>query len=250
MAGFRRKRGQDSGPAQRQQSPQPYDGYPEQQDYQDGGGPGWGYPPGPQDGYAEPYQEGEIYGAGVADGPPPPRLPWQQLLTGIPFRPDATFLQMRDYSMWGPALVVTFLYGLLAVFGLDSARETMLDTTAGSVAPYLLITGVSMVLGGLLLSTVTHNLARQFGGNGSWAPTAGFGMLIMSLTDVPRLAFAFFLGGAAPFVQILGWATWLYAGVLFTLMVSRSHEIPWPRALAASSIQLLALLMLVKLGTL
>jgi hypothetical protein len=78
----------------------------------------------------------------------------------------------------------------------------------------------------------------------------GFGMIIMALTDVPRLVVAVFLGGAAPLVQTLGWATWLGAAVLFTMMVSRSHELAWPRALAASAIQLLAVLMLVKLGTL
>jgi hypothetical protein len=152
--------------------------------------------------------------------------------------------------MWVPALVVTFLYGLVAVFGLDSARDSILDTTTSTLFPYLLVTGVAMVLGALLLGTVTHNLARQFGGNGLWAPTAGLAMLIMTLTDLPRLAVALFLGGAAPIVQVLGWATWLFAGVLLTMMVSRSHEIAWPRALAASAIQLLAILALIKLGTL
>jgi hypothetical protein len=33
------------------------------------------------------------------------------------------------------------------------------------------------------------------------------------------------------------------------MMVSRSHDLPWPKALAASSIQLIALLSIVKLGT-
>ncbi len=32
-------------------------------------------------------------------------------------------------------------------------------------------------------------------------------------------------------------------------MVSRSHDLPWPRALGASAIQLIALLSIVKLGT-
>ncbi len=245
-------------------------------------GPG-GYGPGHHDHYGAPqhggpddgYSQGTTYGAGghgpshggpPHGGPPPghdgapgpgahpvsygPKLPWKELLTGVVLRPAPTFLRMRDYPMWGPALIVTYLYGLIAVFGLDDARETILETTAASVAPYLLFTGVAMACGALLLSTVTHALARQFGGNGHWAPTAGLAMLIMSLTDVPRLVLAIFLGGGHSVVQIVGWATWIYAGVLFTMMVSRSHELPWQRALAASSIQLLAVLMLVKLGTL
>lgn len=75
-------------------------------------------------------------------------------------------------------------------------------------------------------------------------------MLIMSITDAPRLLFAVFLGGENGFVQILGWVTWIAAGALFTSMVSKSHDLPWPKALAASSIQLIALLSLLKLGTL
>jgi hypothetical protein len=209
------------------------------------------YPPPYADPQPQPYPYGEPppYGE-PAPLPPPPKLHWRELLTGILFRPSATFWRMRDYSMWGPALTITFLYGLVAVFGLDSARESILDTTTSTLIPYLAVTGIAMGLGALLLGTVTHNLARQFGGNGLWAPTTGLAMLIMTLTDLPRLAVALFLGGAAPVVQVLGWATWLFAGVLLTMMVSRSHEIAWPRALAASAIQLLAILALIKLGTL
>lgn len=269
MGGFRKKRDDGPGapgaagpppnpypdPAHRQPPPGP--GYPHDPYGAPGTGPGPGGPgpayggPGPGPGYGgEPP-----YGGGTGPTLPGavsygPRLPWKALLSGIVFRPSPTFWQMRDHPMWAPALIVTFLYGLVAVFGLDEARRTILDTTAGSVAPYLLVTGVAMVLGTLALSTVTHTLARQFGGNGHWAPTAGLAMLIMTLTDVPRLALAIFLGGAHPLVQLVGWLTWLYAGALFTMMVGRSHEIPWQKALGASGIQLLGLLVLVKLGTL
>ncbi|MDB1086083.1 YIP1 family protein [Streptomyces sp. ACA25] len=276
MAGFRKKREQGRpGAAPQYPAPGPAQGHPPREQYppQDPYGapypPQHGQPPhgqphhhGPgrypgSSGYGGPagYSEGTVHGGGGGPEeelsvPPGPRLSWKELLTGILVRPSPTFWQMRDYAVWGPALVVTFLYGLVAVFGLDNARDEILATTAANVVPYLLLTGVAMVVGALLLSTVTHTLARQFGGNGHWAPTVGLAMLIMTLTDVPRLALALFLGGAAMPVQVLGWATWAFAGVLFTMMVSRSHELPWPRALAASAMQLLALLMLVKLGTL
>lgn len=197
------------------------------------------------------YSSGSTYHAGQASGPPAgPRLHWKQLLSGIVLRPDQTFWQMRDYPVWGPALVVTFVYGLLAVFGFDAAREDVLNATLSQSIPWVAITGVMFVIGGLILGAVTHTLARQLGGDGAWQPTIGLSMLIMTITDAPRLLFAMFLGGDSTLVQVLGWLTWLAAGYLFTTMVRRSHDLPWPKALGASAIQMVALLALVKLGTL
>ncbi|WP_405616817.1 Yip1 family protein [Streptomyces sp. NBC_00076] len=255
-------------------APQPHPG---QQQYGGGGtqaggydepeyfGDGGTYPPQPgPDPYAannpgntqafsvddDPYNQGGTYRAGSAPaGPIGPRLHWKELLRGIFLSPDQTFLQMRDYTMWGPALIVTFLYGLLAVFGFDGARKDAIGATLANAVPIVLVTSVAMVLSAFVLGVVTHTLARQLGGDGAWQPTVGLSMLIMSLTDAPRLVFAMFLGGDAPFVQILGWATWIAAGALLTLMVRRSHDLPWPKALGASAIQLIALLSIVKLGT-
>ncbi|MFE0046643.1 Yip1 family protein [Streptomyces albireticuli] len=237
---------------------QPYGGQP-----QPGPGPAPQdpyYAPGPGDdpGHTRQFSIGDgpdAYGGQdpypAAPAPPPgPRLPWKELLTGIVLRPSATFWQMRDHAVWIPALVVTFVYGLLAVFGFDKAREDVLNASLSNSLPSVLITGVVVVVSGLILGAVTHTLARQLGGDGLWQPTVGLSMLIMSITDAPRLLFAMFMGGDSPFVQVLGWATWLVAGVLFTSMVSKSHDLPWPRALAASSIQLIALLSIIKLGTL
>ncbi|MET8826406.1 Yip1 family protein [Streptomyces sp. NPDC004610] len=197
------------------------------------------------------YTQGQTYHAGSTPPAPPagPRLHWKALLRGIVLAPNQTFLQMRDYAMWGPALVVTFLYGLLAVFGFDGAREDAINATLSNAIPIVLTTAVAMVLSAFVLGVVTHTLARQLGGDGAWQPTVGLSMLITSLTDAPRLVVAMFAGGDAPFVQILGWATWVAAGALLTLMVSRSHDLPWPKALGASAIQLIALLSIVKLGT-
>ncbi|MFJ6517560.1 Yip1 family protein [Streptomyces filamentosus] len=288
MAGFRNGRGRDNRPPQQhqpqqhrpqhqqrpQQAPYGYDappqGYPQQQWRQQ-----------PQHPQQQPYGEPEYFGdphaqqhaaannpghtqmfsvddpygqAGAHQAAPPvpvgPRLPWKALLSGIVLRPADTFLRMRDHTVWGPALVVTFLYGLLAIFGFDQAREEVLNATISSTIPYVLMTGVGFVLGGLILGAVTHTLARQLGGDGAWQPTVGLSMLIMSLTDAPRLLFALFLGGENGLVQVIGWATWLAAGALLTLMVGRSHDLPWPKALGASAIQLAALLSLIKLGTL
>ncbi|MGW1586374.1 YIP1 family protein [Streptomyces sp. NPDC002386] len=197
------------------------------------------------------YTQGSTYHAGAAapSGPIGPPLHWKELLKGVVLAPNQTFLRMRDYTMWAPALIVTFLYGLLAVFGFDGARADAINATLSNAVPIVLVTAVAMVLSAFVLGVVTHTLARQLGGNGAWQPTVGLSMLITSLTDAPRLVFAMFFGGDAGFVQLLGWATWIGAGALLTLMVSRSHDLPWPKALGASAIQLIALLSIVKLGT-
>jgi Yip1 domain len=197
----------------------------------------------------DPYDSGATYRAGAAPAPAGPRLHWKQLLSGIVLRPGPTFWQMRDYPVWGTALIVTFLYGLLALFGFDKAREETINATISTAIPYVLTTAVAFVIGGMILGSVTHTLARQLGGDGAWQPTVGLSMLIMSITDAPRLVFALFLGGENSLVQGLGWATWLAAGALFTSMVSKSHDLPWPKALGASAIQLIALLSIIKLGT-
>lgn len=238
-------------------------GHGEPEYFGDGGyphGPGGGAPdpyaannPGHTQAFSvddDPYNQGGTYRAGAAPAAPVgPRLHWKQLLRGIVLSPSQTFLQMRDYSMWGTALVVGFLYGLLAVFGFDGARADAINATLSNAVPIVLTTAVAMVLSAFVLGVVTHTLARQLGGDGAWQPTVGLSMLIMSLTDAPRLVFAMFAGGDATFVQALGWATWIAAGALLTLMVSKSHDLPWPKALGASAIQLVALLSIVKLGT-
>ncbi|WP_399128760.1 Yip1 family protein [Actinacidiphila sp. ITFR-21] len=188
------------------------------------------------------------YRAGQAATPPAgPRLHWKDLLRGIVRHPGRTFWQTRDHKVWAPALIVTFVYGLLAVFGFDAARNDILDATLATSVPWVLTTGVAVVLCGLTLGAVTNTLARQLGGDGAWAPTVGLAMIITSLTDAPRLLFAIFLGGGNGFVQLLGWLTWFGCAWLLTSMVGKSHDLPWLKALGASSIQLLALLMLFKL---
>jgi hypothetical protein len=207
---------------------------------------------------AEPHPAGQdpyygddhvaTYRAGQSTTPPVgPRLHWKDLLRGIVLHPSRTFWQMRDHKTWGPALTVTFVYGLLAVFGFDAARSDILGSTLSTSVPWVLTTGVAVVLCGFTLSAVTNTLARQLGGDGAWAPTIGLAMLITSLTDAPRLLFALFLGGGNHFVQLLGWLTWLGCGWLLTSMVSKSHDLPWLKALGAASIQLVALLILFKL---
>lgn len=195
----------------------------------------------------DPYRQSETYQAGSA--PTGPRLHWKELLRGIVTRPGPTFLQMRDYPVWGAAIVVTLIYGLLAIFGFDGAREDVINATITTAIPYVLTTALALTLSAFILGVVTHTLARQLGGEGAWQPTVGLSMLIMTITDAPRLVFAIFMGGDAPLVQILGWITWVAAGFLFTTMVSKSHDLPWPKALGASAIQLIALLSLIKLGT-
>ncbi|MFD5755699.1 Yip1 family protein, partial [Streptomyces sp. NPDC127044] len=190
----------------------------------------------------DPYTQGGTYRAGQAAAPPiGPRLHWKDLLRGIVTAPNHTFLQMRDYTMWAPALIVTFLYGLLAVFGFDGARKDAINATLSNAVPIVLTTAVAIVISTFILGVVTHTLARQLGGDGAWQPTVGLSMLIMSITDTPRLIVAMFFGGDASFVQLLGWATWVAAGARRDPQGHTDPHPPRPKAHAPAAIPQIAI---------
>ena len=260
VAGFENRRGQDPNaqggypppPGQGQYAPSgepEYFGQPPA--YDDAPGHTQAFTMGEPTPLADPYAYGDnvaTYRAGQAAAPPVgPRLHWKELLSGILLRPGRTFWQMRDHTVWRPALTVTFIYGLLAVFGFDAARSDILNATLSTSIPWVVTTAIAVTLCGVTLGAVTNTMARQLGGDGAWAPTIGLALLVTSLTDAPRLVFALFLGGGNSFVQLLGWLTWLACAALMMSMVGKSHDLPWHKALGASSIQLIALLMLFKL---
>ncbi|MFC5909672.1 Yip1 family protein [Streptacidiphilus monticola] len=180
----------------------------------------------------------------------PERLAWRDLLVGIYRQPTRTFAQMRPHRLWAPALVVSAVYGLLAAFALPDARSAVLDSSFGVALTALLSSAVVFCGAGVVLGSVTFALSRQLGGDGAWAPTVGLSMLIGWLTDAPRLLFAVFLGTGNGLVQLLGWATWLLTAWLLSAMLRQLHDLPWGKAAAAASLQLIVLLVLIKLPTL
>lgn len=178
------------------------------------------------------------------------RLRWRPLLAGIYRRPARTFTQMRSHQVWGPALTVSGLYGVLAVMGFGSTRNEVLGTSFSLAVFFVLSSAVGIVIAGLMFGAVTHVLARRLGGDGAWMPTIGLAMLVMWTTDAPRLLASFFLSEGNLFLQIVGWVTWLLCAVLLTSMVRQVHDLPWGKALAAAGVQLIALLLIIKLPTL
>ncbi|WP_055587388.1 Yip1 family protein [Peterkaempfera griseoplana] len=211
----------------------------------------YGPPAGP--GYAAPGEDHvAVYRAGGRVGPPTggPRLHWRDLLTGMYLNPSQTFERMRVHQVWLPALTVSLVYGVLAVFGFGDTRSEVLHSTF-SVALWTLVgAAVGFIAAGATLGAVTHALARQMGGDGLWQPTVGLSALIAWTTDSPRLLFALFLPADGGFVQVLGWASWLLCAGLMTTMVRRVHDLPWGKAAGAAALQLVALLILIKLPTL
>jgi hypothetical protein len=178
------------------------------------------------------------------------RLGWRPLLAGIYRHPERTFAQMRWHQVWVPALVVSAVYGALVVFGFADTRSEVVNATFSVALMIVLSSAVSIIIAGLMFGGVTHVLARRLGGDGAWAPTIGFAMLITWTTDAPRLLFSFFLPSGNGFVQLLGWATWLLCAGLLSSMVRQLHDLPWGKALGAAALQLIALLILIKLPTL
>ncbi|MFC1439210.1 Yip1 family protein [Streptacidiphilus sp. N1-10] len=178
------------------------------------------------------------------------RLAWRPLLAGIFRHPHRTFAQMRGHQVWTVALIVSAVYGALAVFGFGDTRDSVLNSTFSLALTYVLSSAVGMIIAGLMFGGVTHVLGRRLGGDGAWAPTIGFAMIISFATDAPRLLFSLFLPSDNGFVQLLGWLTWLYCVWLLTAMVRQLHDLPWAKAAGAASIQLILLLVVIKLPTL
>ena len=225
----------DYGPASGYDDPDPRAGY-------DPAAAGYG-PPQPDDGTrVTTYRAGQRHPEVGST-----RLAWRPLLAGIYRHPERTFAQMRWHQVWAPALIVSAVYGALAVFGFGDTRSEVVDATFSIALTIVLSSAVGIILAGLMFGAVTHVLARRLGGDGAWAPTIGFSMIIAWTTDAPRLLFSFFLPSDNAFVQLLGWVTWLLCAGLLTAMVRQLHDLPWGKALGAASLQLIALLILIKL---
>ena len=204
-------------------------------------------------GYAPPDEDHvAVYRAGNQTGPHAegPRPNWRELLSGMYLNPSRTFDRVRGHQVWLPALTVSLIYGVLAVFGFGDTRSEVLDSTASLLLWTLLGTAIGFTLAGAMLGGVTQALARQFGGTGDWQSTVGLSALIAWTTDIPRLLFALFLPADGAFVQVLGLATWLLCAGLMTTMIRRIHDLPWGKAGGAAALQLIALLILIKLPTL
>ncbi|WP_051838358.1 Yip1 family protein [Streptomyces sp. NRRL WC-3742] len=232
------------------------DPYGQEQPYYDEGGygqeqpapygPGAGARPGPgQDNVA-------VYRAGGQSSPRAtgPRPQWRELLFGIVRTPTAIFDRTRDHQVWLPALVVSLLYGALAVLAIGLTRDDIVDSTFGVALTGIAVGAVSFTIVGAVFGGVTYALARQLGGDGPWRSTIGLAALIGWLTDAPRLLLDLVLPSGSAFVQAVGWATWALCAYLLTAMVRRVHDLPWGKAAGAAGVQLLALLVLIKLPTL
>lgn len=178
------------------------------------------------------------------------RLGWRELLPGIYRHPVRTFAQMRVHPVWGPALIVSALYGALGVFGIGTTRSSVFSSPFGTALLAVFFSALGFVVAGLTLGLVTQAVAQRLGGDGAMPPTVGLAMLVSWLTDAPRLLFAIFLGPGNGLVQLLGWATWLFCAALLTAMIRQVHELPWGKAAGAAAVQLIALLVLIKLPTL
>ncbi|MEU8921283.1 Yip1 family protein [Kitasatospora sp. NPDC048545] len=251
----------------------PHQGHYDQRQYDQGQYPDQGrygqYPP---DGYAhdghgqqQPYGQqaheqqasyGQdnvaVYRAGGQSAPhvAGPRPHWRELFVGLFRSPTAMFDRTRDHQVWLPALTVSLLYGSLAVLGIGLTHDDIVNSTFTVALTGIFAAAVCFTVVGAVFGGVTYALARQLGGDGPWKSTVGLAALIGWLTDAPRLLLDLVLPSGSPVVQVVGWATWALCAYLLTCMVRRLHDLPWGKAAAASALQLIALLVLIKLPTL
>ncbi|MEU9042638.1 MULTISPECIES: Yip1 family protein [unclassified Kitasatospora] len=245
----------------------PHQGYYDQGQYPDQGQqPPYGQPPyqqeapyghGPygQDQHGQdPYGQDNVavYRAGGQSAPhvAGPRPHWRELFIGLFRSPTAMFDRTRDHQVWLPALTVSLLYGSLAVLGIGLTHDDIVNSTFTVALTGIVAAALGFTVAGAVFGTVTYALARQLGGDGPWKSTVGLAALIGWLTDAPRLLLDLVLPSGSAVVQVVGWATWALCAFLLAGMVRRLHDLPWGKAAAASALQLLALLVLIKLPTL
>ncbi|MFE6052080.1 Yip1 family protein [Kitasatospora sp. NPDC056446] len=254
----------DDGYGQRQPPPYGHEqGYGNEQGYghEQGYRPDQGY--GHDQAYGEqaygddrqaPYGQDNVavYRAGGQSSPhvAGPRPQWRELVVGLFRSPTAIFDRTRDHQVWLPALTVSLLYGALAVLGIGLTHDDIVNSTFTVALTGILAAAVGFTVAGAIFGGVTYALARQLGGDGPWKSTVGLAALIGWLTDAPRLLLDLVLPSGSPVVQVVGWATWMLCAYLLASMVRRLHDLPWGKAAAASALQLLALLVLIKLPTL
>ncbi|MFH8555907.1 Yip1 family protein [Streptomyces celluloflavus] len=188
----------------------------------------------------------------VQPAPPEParrrRLWWHRLLIGLWYRPVEILDEARDRSVWGAALLLCLVSGALGVLSMDAFRQQWaVNRTHALQLAGLAEAGV--LIASLVLGAVTHAIARTLGGSGRFAPTASLFIVVFWVTDLPRLAMASWLPPGSTFVQAATWATWGFGYVLAVLLVRGHHHLPTRKAATAVSVQLLAALALLKLGT-
>lgn len=180
-------------------------------------------------------------------GPPPRYLHWKEALSGLVLRPLRTMHDVRDQALWWPALILSALGGVLAVLANDSSRKELVDSTLSTSVPALGMVVLVVPAFCALLGLVSHALATQFGGNGAPGPFITLSMMVVWITDAPRLAVALFAPDDNAIVTGIGVASFALTAWMLTVLMMRVHELPWPRALGCVAVELVALLLVLKL---
>ncbi|NUU23572.1 MAG: hypothetical protein HOV68_19015 [Streptomycetaceae bacterium] len=180
--------------------------------------------------------------------PAPARpLRWQEVLGGLVGRPHATLDRARDQAFWWPALVLSAVCGVLAMVANDAAREQVVTSTLSTSVPAMLITAVVVPAFCVVLGWVSHSLARSLGGNGEAGPFITLLALVTWIADAPRLVVSLFANDDSSGLVALGLASFALTAWLVVQVAMRVHELAWHKALGSVSVQLIALLLVLKL---
>ncbi|MCF2526639.1 Yip1 family protein [Yinghuangia soli] len=174
-------------------------------------------------------------------------LTWQELLRGLVTHPLATLDRARDQAFWWPALIISAVCGVLAMVANDQARKELVTTTLSTSFPAMLITALLVPAFMVVLGWVSDMLARTFGGNGQTGPMITLTVLAAWLADAPRLVVSLFASDGSGVALGVGLASFALSGFLLTVAAQCVHELPWPKALGSVSVQLIALLLVLKL---
>ncbi|MBH1937319.1 YIP1 family protein [Streptomyces sp. AV19] len=178
-------------------------------------------------------------------GAGPRRLFWHRLILGLWYRPVEVLDEARDRSVWGAAMFLCLLCGALGTLAKDSFWAQW-DVSPSLALQAMAIGSAVILLASVLLGLVTHAIARRLGGNGRVGPTASLFVLVFWTTDLPRLVLDVWMSESSVPVRAAASVTTAFGCALATLLIRGQHHLPTRKAVASVSIQMVAVVALLK----
>ncbi|MFD7920729.1 YIP1 family protein [Streptomyces sp. NPDC059740] len=170
-------------------------------------------------------------------------------MIGLWARPVEVLDQARDRGVWGAALALSLLAGVIGI-ATTPAWQSQWRLDGGQAMELAGIAVGGVVLASLLLGSVTQAMARTLGGAGRFSPTVSMFVVVFWTTDLPRLVLSLWLPHDSGVLGAVTWTTWAFGYGLAVLLIRGQHHLVTAKAMAAVTFQMAAALLLLRTGPL